>query len=99
MCFIVSGMSSPVFICLELFPRHIASTCEHTMAYPKSHCRFSDTVLGNVYLSFVEGKLEYRKTKKMIRNHSAADMRNLPMGRSFYIYIYFVQSHTTIILG
>ena len=31
---IVSGVSSPVFTCGALFPLHIASMCELTMAYP-----------------------------------------------------------------
>ena len=52
---IVSGVSPPVFTCCGLFPWHKLSMCELigpilNLVGHLSHCRFSDTVLGNMYV-------------------------------------------------
>ena len=50
---IVSGVSSPVFTCWGLFPLHIVSMCKLVVGH-LSHFGFSDTVLGNMYVLFLE---------------------------------------------
>ena len=60
---IVSSVFSTVFTCLGRLPWHIMFMCELTMAYlylvvHLLQYRFSDTVLGNMYISFVERKMK-----------------------------------------